>query len=142
MASDRKSVICALRAAIEHNVCADHQFRWDPMPVSCTVPGLLRDCLDLLEEATPRVLSLDEIHNGMALWIELRDVPMWIRKLEYHRNDGVLLAIGGSSAGGARCFIAVFNWAFAVNDTDYNISWRAWTQEPTNEQREAVKWNG
>ena len=90
--------------------------------------NLLRDALEALKAQEPRVMNLNEIHRGMAVWLEQYKVPE------------MLLAIGGSSAGGAKCFITEDDRSITPYDEDYNEYWRAWTQEPTNEQREAVKW--
>ena len=90
------------------------------------------DCICKLEEAlkaqVPRVLALDEIHRGMAVWLE--DVD----------KADVILAIGGSSAGRAKCFITENDISIAPKDAEYGIRWRAWTAEPTEEQRKEVKW--
>ena len=90
----------------------------------------LDDAIALLKAQEPRVLALDEIHRGMAVWLE--DVD----------KADVILAIGGSSGGGCKCFITVNDRAIAPHDSDYGARWRAWTREPTQEQREAVAWNG
>lgn len=84
--------------------------------------------VDAREALTPRVLSLDEIHRGMAVWLEDCD------------KQDVILAIGGASCADSKCFITEDDRNIAPMDEDYNVCWRAWTQEPTNEQREAVKW--
>ena len=73
-------------------------------------------------------MNLNEIHRGMAVWLEQYKVPE------------MLLAIRGSSAGGAKCFITEDDRSIAPLDVDYGVYWRAWTQEPTEEQRKAVKW--
>ena len=81
------------------------------------------------EALTPRVLALEEIHRGMAVWLEDRDKP------------DVMLAIGGSSAGGAKCFITEDDRSIAPLDEDYNVRWRAWTREPDEKQRKAAGWH-
>ena len=86
------------------------------------------DAIELLETQVPRVLRLDEIHRGMAVWLEDIDKP------------DVVLAIGGASCGGAKCFIDEKDRSIAANDAEYNTRWRAWTQEPNDEQRKAEEW--
>lgn len=95
---------------------------------SCTT-YLMRDALALLKAQQPRVLNLNEIHRGMVVWLEQYKVPE------------MLLVIGGSSADGQKCFITEDYRSITPYDEDYNEYWRAWTQEPTNEQRKAVKWD-
>ena len=77
--------------------------------------------IDAREALTPRILRLDEIHRCMAVWLEYKDEP------------NVILAIGGASAGGAKCFITEDDRSIAPMDEDYNVCWRAWTQEPSEE---------
>lgn len=94
----------------------------------CGGHGCLNDLLvDAFEALTPRILRLDEIHRGMAVWLEYKDEP------------NVILAIGGASAGGVKCFITEDDRSVALLDKDYNVRWRAWTQEPTEEQRKEVQ---
>lgn len=88
------------------------------------------DALALLKAQEPRVVALKEIHRGMSAW------------LEYIDKESVVLAIGGSSAGKTKCFITENDMSVALWDAEYGIRWRAWTREPTNEQRKAVKWDG
>ena len=103
---------------------------------------ITKEAIELLRAKEPRVLRLDEIHRGMALWIEYKEKPSWLTGFGDITNyKPVTLAIGGASCGGARCFIDEFAYSFAVNDADYNIRWRAWTKEPTEEQRKEVRWN-
>lgn len=94
----------------------------------CDFMRLCGDALALLKAQEPRVLALDEIHRGMAVWLE--DVD----------KADVILAIGGSSAGGAKCFITENDTSIAPLSAEYGIRWRAWTAEPTDEQREATTW--
>lgn len=83
---------------------------------------------ELLKAQMPRVLALDEIHRGMAVWLE--DVD----------KADVILAIGGSSCGGCKCFITVDDRSIAPHDSDYGVRWRAWTREPTMGQRRETQW--
>jgi hypothetical protein len=91
------------------------------------VANLVADTLELI---TPRVLFLGEIKRGMAVWLEDIDKPE------------TMLAIGGASCMESKCFIDILDRSLAVKDAEYNIRWRAWTAEPTKEQREAVEWIG
>lgn len=77
----------------------------------------------------PRVMTLEEIHGRMNVW------------LEYIEKNEVVLAIGGDSCGGAKCFITEYDESVALKDRQYNIRWRAWTQRPTRAQMEATPWH-
>ena len=86
--------------------------------------------IEALKAQEPRVLELSEIHRGVAVWLE-----------DVDKADAIL-AIGGSSAGGTKCFITENDISIAPLDAEYNVRWRAWTAEPTEEQRGRVKWDG
>ena len=83
----------------------------------------------LLKEQEPRVMTLEEIHGRMHVW------------LEYIEKNEVVLAIGGDSCGGAKCFITEYDENVALKDRQYNMRWRAWTQRPTRAQMEAIPWH-
>lgn len=117
---DREQVLAGLEEAID--VFAIDQ------SMTIVEQWVVRGALALLKAQEPRVLALDEIHRGMAVWLE--DVD----------KADVILAIGGSSAGKAKCFITANDMAIAPKDAEYGIRWRAWTVTPTGEQRKAVKW--
>ena len=88
----------------------------------------MRQAIAMLKTQKPRILTLEEIHGGMAVW------------LEYVDKAEVILAIGGSSAAGAKCFITQKDLSIALLESEYGIRWRAWTAEPTKVQREATPW--
>ena len=114
--TDREKVIHDLEQCLDDSVVA-------------VVPAdTVRDALALLKAQEPRALALEEIHRGMAVWLE--DVD----------KADVILAIGGASAGGVKCFITEKDMSITPKDAEYGIRWRAWTQKPTEEQMEAVKW--
>lgn len=89
---------------------------------------MYEEVIALVKAQEPRVLALEEIHRGMAVWLE-----------DVDKTD-VILAIGGSSGGGCKCFITVDDRSIAPCDSDYGVRWRAWTREPTAEQRRETHW--
>ena len=84
--------------------------------------NLRHDAIAMLKAQQPRVLALDEIHRDMVVWLE-----------DIDKSEPVL-AIGGASAGGAKCFITVNDTSVMARDAEYNTRWRAWTDRPTREQ--------
>lgn len=96
---------------------------------------ILRDALALLKAQEPRLLRMDEIHDSMVVWLEAGT-----KFLKIVDDDGVVLAIGGSERTGAKCFITVWDVGVAAKDDEYNVTWRAWSQRPTKEQREGTPW--
>jgi len=83
-----------------------------------------------MSQNEPRVLAIDEIHSGMTVWLEDED------------KTEVILAIVVVPDGICRCFITTDNRRISPSNNDYCVRWRAWTSEPTDVQRKAVKWNG
>ena len=105
----------------------------------CYLGGIV-DALDLAIEAVkaqqPRLLTLDEIHDSMVVWLEAGT-----KLLKIVDDDGVVLAIGGSERMGAKCFLTVWDVSTAAMNDEYNVTWRAWSERPTKEQREKEPWN-
>lgn len=132
---DLRQIIEALNCfKTKHPKCEKCPFNPRPgqmWPYGCTrgQGEAVEAAQEALRTIEPRVLRLDELHGRMVVWLEDRDKPE------------VVLAIGGSSAGGAHCFITENDLSIAPLDEDYGKRWQAWTQEPDEEQRKAVKWN-
>lgn len=94
----------------------------------------LYDAIALLKAQEPRLLALDEIHGDMTVWLEdvdKADVILAITESEFYALHGLV-----------RCFITSDNRRIAPSKREYGIRWRAWTSEPTDEMRKAVKWDG
>ena len=104
----------------------------------CYLSGVV-EALDYAIEAVkaqePRLLTIDEIHDSMVVYLEAG--TEFLKRMD---DDGVVLAIGGSECTGAKCFITVWNVGIAGMNNDYNVTWRAWSQRPTIEQREGTPW--
>ena len=97
---------------------------------------VIDDAIALLKAQQPRLLTLDEIHDSMVVYLETGE-----KFIKIVDDDGVVLAIGGSERTGAKCFITVWDVCVAAKDDEYNIAWRAWSQRPTKEQMEGTPWN-
>ena len=89
-----------------------------------------------LKAQEPHLLTLDEIHDSMVVYLEAG--TKFLKRMD---DDGVVLAIGGSERIGAKCFITVWDVGIAAMNDEYNVTWRAWSQRPTKEQREGTPWN-
>ena len=95
--------------------------------------------IDALKAQEPRVMTLEEARKLRAddvVWLEDKDKPkvipaifrnrhLWphsaVMVLNFMRGDGVKVTAG---------------------EDDYGERWRCWTSRPTDEQRQAVKWDG
>jgi len=88
------------------------------------------DAIALLKALEPRVMTLDEVCDTEIVWIET---------LQYDELFPALtVAVYDDNTAG---FYWVDEDGEQYLDTwDYNIKWRCWNKKPTNEQREAVKW--
>ena len=92
----------------------------------------MRDALELLKAHEPRVMTLEEVKQakGRDVWLELSG----------NIAEDVLTAatIEGCGTGG------ICTRYESLKYTQYCVKpygWRCWTSRPTEEQREAVKWN-
>lgn len=91
---------------------------------------LCADALTLLKEQEPRVMTVDEVQLDELVWIEVPQSdeiwPALLREVDWFGHlkwEMVGYAI-------ARSFL----------HDGYGRDWRCWTARPTDEQREAVKW--
>lgn len=105
---------------------------------------MLREVLDMAMDAlkaqTPRVMTLEEIkpaaHGGCMYWMELRQGLKCFPVLMIEQKANRTLE-----------FAAVFNNGYGTvtvgrfKPDEYNAVWRCWNFRPTDEQREAVKWD-
>jgi hypothetical protein len=99
--------------------------------------ALFADALALLKAQEPRVMTREEVVKNSELrvvWVERRNGDICAGIYEKCRN----------TAGGV-CAV-FFNFRRVPNNgmfsaSSYNVSWRCWTSRPTDEQREAVKWD-
>lgn len=80
-----------------------------------------------LKAQEPRVMTLEELSERMTGWLEYM--------------GEVLPVVSGIGVPGVHCFIDTTDRSLALKDVQYNIIWRIWTHEPTQQQREAEKWD-
>lgn len=102
-----------------------------PYESNC-VNRLKMDVLALLKAQEPRVMTLDEIKDGEPYWLSAGKEFVPRPVICIHREDD------------ARKPYITFAWQFGTfswESEDYDKTWRCWTSRPTDEQREAVKWD-
>lgn len=94
--------------------------------------ALMRDALALLKEQEPRVLTLEEVealpYGHVLIETDKSGSLRWLDALLFCKN-----------ANFSFDFITLEGRARLLG-TEYNREWRCWTSHPTDEQREAVKW--
>lgn len=95
------------------------------------------DALSLLKAQEPRVMELEEIKaaafGGGMYWLEFRSICAPALMIEQKANYKIEFAVLHSRGYGP-----VMVGQFHPNE--YKKVWRCWTSRPTDEQREAVKW--
>ena len=85
--------------------------------------------LELLKESEPRVLTLEEVPDAVFCY------------LEYKAYGTIEPAIfGEADIDDTVAFTTLEDGKDYLDLSDYCKAWRCWTAKPTDEQREAVKW--
>jgi hypothetical protein len=140
---DREKVICDLQ--ILRTWCAV-----DPIygiGLTCRecekAVGWLDDVLELLKAQEPRVLTLEEVRSkqtkAIPVWKETKSKNKalyagWVLAYEVQTGQGITGdCLGMAEPSGRMVWYKL---------SDYGKTWRCWNKRPTEEQREAVKWNG
>jgi hypothetical protein len=94
--------------------------------------ALLMDVLALLREQEPRLMTLEEVKafDWDYCYLEEERLP----GKEYR-------AVCGDYALTCITWPCVASMRIQHGDDSYGKKWRCWTARPTDEQREAVKWD-
>ena len=105
----------------------------------CDRDAIYKDALSLLKSQVPSVMTLAE------LW-HMEHKPVYLERKNsrlYTTEPSIVLKT-------ERCYIPSLGESYIlmrenkIHDKywacDYNKTWRCWTSRPTDEQREAVKW--
>jgi hypothetical protein len=93
---------------------------------------LLKDALSLLKAQEPRVMTLEEVKAIPY------DADIWI-ETEYYVGKITIFAATINTKGLRG--VMVYGSHKIYDYEAYNKLWRCWTSRPTDEQREAVKWD-
>ena len=111
---------------------------------SCVYPGVdcaIDDAIALLKAQEPRVLTLEELAAAQKtpVWRETKRAHKdlyngWMLAYDIQRGQGITGTRQGMTEPNGR-----IGW---YKLDDYGKTWRCWTSRPTDEQREAVKWDG
>ncbi len=94
--------------------------------------SLVRDAIALLKAQEPRVMTLEEV---MSLE---ENTPLYIEQYDALHGWAVYFGVenGTNDIMTGPPWGEVKYWAWS----EYGEYWRCWTSRPTDEQREAVKW--
>ena len=133
-------VLNALENCTAHPKCRDCgwkecEYEHETVEIPLT---LAKDAHSLLKAQEPRVMTLEELEDALdtVVWLDIPNTE--------NLADGYSLIMAYSHKNG---FIFLES-PFGDNPSqdrfeykDYGITWRCWTSRPTDEQREAVKWD-
>lgn len=90
---------------------------------------LLRDVLELLEAQEPRMLTFDEAVEAHECWFEsINGAYGYCDIYPFNKNIVEIYRLRNHTEG--------------IDIDGYGKRWRCWTFRPTDEQREAVSWDG
>jgi len=143
---DREKVIKGLECCIlsdEECECLDEcPYHDDCWETDCELGYILKkDALKLLKEQEPRVLTLEEVIKHYSLPPVVLDDLEWqedylqdIKPLYFDFPTKDSFAVHWRGYQQVRQYLE--DWK-----ASYGQTWRCWTAKPTNEQREALKWD-
>lgn len=137
--TDREKVIKGLECCNMPNNHDDCPYNGAAHYNTCT-HQLLTDALALLKAQQPRVMTLEEIGNAlkMPIWKETKSAHKdlyngWVLAYDIQTGLGITgTRLGMSEPSGRMVWYKL---------DDYGKTWRCWTARPTDEQREAAKWD-
>ena len=121
---------CICRAP---DACRDCSKYSDDSTVIRCMEELLKDALALLKAQEPRVMTLEEVleQNWDYCYLEYDAV----------RGREAQIFSGGRHRLTCVTWPSITSMRLSPGDKEYGKRWRCWTSRPTDEQREAVKWN-
>lgn len=101
----------------------------------CTCKLLIRDALALMKAQRPRVMSLEEMNDmrgrGKAIYYEDRDASVKSQDVFFITSDKEFDDV----------WLIAETYMFTAKMSAMGKTWRCWTSCPTDEQREAMKWD-
>jgi len=130
---DREKVIKALGRCESYGYCEDKRCPYYE-DTSC-LESMRKDALELLKKQEPRVMDADEIvlstDPSKWLWVE-RKGDYCAEAFKAGKTISGLISFDSETPGA---------FLYCERPDEYGKTWRCWTARPTDEQREAVKWN-
>ena len=140
--AEREKVIKAIECCATDDLMVDCEicpYERDGNGMAKCINRLMLDAAELLKAQEPRVLMLAEVKLKAPVWCETRLKNKYLYQgwgLTYDVQTGQ--GITGRRIGMAEPSGHV-RW---LPFEKYGETWRFWSSEPTDEQREAVKWDG
>lgn len=117
----REAVIEAFESYLAQRVYINHPH-----------PDVIRAAVEMLKEREPRVIGISEIYTA-------KKIDVWIEdKSESIVHPLMLIETEMTNKSQTVFFYPMLGRPIKA----YGKTWRCWTARPTDEQREAVKWDG
>ena len=131
-------IIDRMETALE-NVCGQRDYMtakyapgpYEPVPEDWKIPEEMDEVLAPLKTQEPRVLMLDELKECTEYYMDEKGSNKYDVLLINIVNDAIEPFMVFNFEGGC----------VGLNISDYGKDWRCWSCRPTDEQREAVKWD-
>jgi len=106
------------------------------------IDSFCEDVIDLLKEQEAHVMTLEELaFYDSGLYVETHNgCPEGLTDELWPALVHLYCVLQNSEYG----YVSFANWNADTYDfeaKDYNVNFRCWTSKPTDEQRQAVKWN-
>jgi hypothetical protein len=106
---------------------------YDKPGIACT-RDLAYDALELLKAQEPRVMTICEIQSFHgAVYVDEPKNPVCLKMLYCYE-------VGQRTYGHGYTFVDSDGDNVFYSAQGFGTKWRCWTSRPTDEQREAVKW--
>ena len=135
---DREKVIKGLNSCSGSDPCVNSCPYYDNCGnnYSCT-SNLAKDALALLKEQEAKILTVNQLEDAL-------DTVVWLETpVSENLADGYSLIMAYSHKYGYMFFDSPFGdnpSQDRLEYSEYGKSWRCWNKRPTDEQRQAVKW--
>lgn len=104
----------------------------------CLIDNMVSDALSLLKEQEARVLEYSEIEKHPLVWLEDNDKENVIPALFLQYNGWS--AEFSRQATDKYVDTLIRSAKVVADERWYNVTWRAWSARPTEEQRKVAKW--
>lgn len=132
--SDREKIIAALEncsdPAGKCRDCPYEECERFEKSISEYPDELIRKAVELLKDQEPRVLTLEEVRDEYeVVWLETK-----------YLSPTVCLFDNGESNVDWLYFVFGSDDSYGMAGRLYGKNWRCWSARPTDELREAVKW--
>lgn len=103
---------------------------------------LIADAIVLLKMQEPRVMTLEEVDalgDDDIVWIECL-YPVDVKNIATLKPAIYQPENSLPEEDGYYCVVSSWGKSGFYHKDSYMVDWRCWTSRPTDEQREAVKW--